>query len=184
MKKTFGIAATILFSLILPLVVPTAHAQSPAPTHPPATHPHPQVFDANGRRVGQWAGTTDGFRAVIMFQVAGKAFVVNVSSGGFDGNASSNAVWFESNDCSGTPLLQEQGGLVPVTAVQIPGATVYVALLGAVPQVVIIRSNIEASFPGGCNTGGYEPFPLPVVEAEALIDLSAFFTPPFRAGLR
>ena len=176
MKKTFGTATTILFSLTLPLAfAAAANAQQLQPSVA-------VVLDATGKLVGPVVGTDGTLNVVVAFTVNRKVFTVFVTADRFYGVK--EGVVFASNDCSGTPYISVDpgepipGNLFLMTSTAEPGSTVYRALPGAGEEVIVAGSALDSPGTGGCRS--FEPGLIPVVASEALIDLAPLFTPPFR----
>jgi hypothetical protein len=159
-------------------------------------HPTQQliVYDTEGKKVGIVNGAQfiySQFLPVVPFKVDGVAFMLNVFRDGFEGFGT--VVW-ESNDCSGTPLitLDSPGFVDPASsfttvAVGLPGSTVYVE--NGPARTITVRSFSTSPVPGldkrfpqpaQCVTSNFvPPWTMVSVPARALIDMNAHFTPPF-----
>jgi len=103
-------------------------------------------------------------------------------------------VYFDQENCAGTPLLILQGTLgetrptlLPLVAVALPGHTVYLAENEGPAQTFYYTSTLKAisatepyNHGGQCeNIGSISP--INARQATPLIDLDTLFTPPFRA---
>ena len=91
---------------------------------------------------------------------------------------------FNSNDCSGPPLIQVWGltnfnpGFFSLSAVSTPGRTLYLEKPAAFPLILDTFSGSRVSFQGVCvpTTNSTHSLYFP---ADPVIDLDTLFTPPF-----
>jgi hypothetical protein len=162
-----------------------------------------EVVDAHGKQVGNVVGVFLGFPTVAL-RVKDQGLLLNVvatdSYPSFQGPTilpiqpwyttvsigvgPANFLSFESDDCSGAPLMVDFTGpanenrLLQNTVVALPGMTVYVADQSTGPRQVEVRSFLS----GGEASAICQTFPASrsVVPAIPLIDLLTVFTPPFR----
>ncbi len=159
-------------------------------------HPTQQltVYDSEGKKVGIVTGThhvASRLVPVIPFEVGGVAFMLFVFREGFEGFGT--VVW-ESNDCSGTPLIRinSPGLLDPesslaTVAVGLPGTTVYVE--NGPPRTITAGSFSTSPVPGRdsrfphpseCVASNFAlPWRMVSVPARPSIDLNGEFKPPF-----
>ena len=191
---------TLATSLVL---LPVAGVADP-PSVKPATI---KVVDAHGKQVGNVVGvylltTTVALRVndqdLLLSVTAADSYpgipaelgtllpiqpwYIAVDGSGFGGNALN----FESDDCTGAPLMDDFTGrangdwrpLLQNIVVALPGMTVYVADQSAGPRQVVVRSFIQ----GGTASAvcGKTLADLSEVPAIPLIDLLTVYTPPFR----
>lgn len=135
----------------------------------------PAVYDATGKKVGDITDLDTG-TAAVLFQLNQYRLLLYVISDGnffYSGNI---YLFFESSDCTGTPLVPSQAPnrFVPSVTIADPGQTLYIADPQGLPQFVNYHSTI---IPGGpCTTTNNGAT---LVPALALGDLSTLFTPPF-----
>lgn len=142
-----------------------------------------KVVDSRGNTVGTVIGglgltyvhnalINGQFAPTVLLEVDGRLIAVHISQDNFFTNT---ILYFESNNCSGTPFLPVGWENLPilVSAIGPPGHTAYLAVRGSQPRVVTTRSEL---FRGLCRFSGSTERVFP---AEALIDLDTEFTPPF-----
>jgi hypothetical protein len=135
------------------------------------------VVDATGKKVGEVIETGFENLAEVAFEVDGLVFTLFTRPDGlfFSGTY---ILYFESTDCTGTPLISpDPGGLLQVAAVGPPGMTVYGPDSSATPQTITTRSSINR-FTGACIDD--LDIARNMVPALPLIDLDPLFTPPFK----
>ena len=143
------------------------------------------VFDANKKRVGRAVGTTTvgqtpGRNSVISrvaVEVQDYFFALGVGRLGFSGV---QTVFFESDDCTGSPLMDlPPASLIFPTAAAVfgengqPGNIVYTPNLNEAPSSINVRS---VGLVTGC---GPANLTRNFVTASKVVDLGEFFTPPF-----
>ena len=153
---------------------------------------HAVVVDSKGKTVGATIGgvglVTSRFtrgtqiHPTVLLRVGQHLVAVNVDRDRFFGGT----LFFESPDCSDTPWFPdpplELGGrrsLLPQTAIELPGQTLYVEKPGAVSPTVTLRSRRGEGFSSCVGENSYSPITVPAVQAQPLVDLLTVFTPPF-----
>jgi hypothetical protein len=138
-----------------------------------------QVVDARGSLIGSVIGT-DGLGVVVAYGIEDGFIALVVHANGFVGSSAlGDAVYFQSTNCTGPPLLDAGGNLDPplftLTAVANPGRSLYRAVAGSVPRErpvgSVLSTECAAVLPGTIAI---------VVPAEKLVDLGRVFRPPFR----
>ena len=95
------------------------------------------VVDATEKKVGNVVGVEQTSFVLISLHLAdGRLVALQVSRGRLLGGT----LFFVSDNCSGTPLIEDFGGVLPNVAVQPPGQTLYVKASGTTTQVTAVRS--------------------------------------------
>ncbi len=162
------ISARICYSVLLVILisVPAGSSQTIQPVE------QLMVVDGNGKRVGLVLGV--GSTVIVGFKVDRIPIVLAVYRTFFQGHA----VYWESTDCSGTPLLPSGGvGLFPPAGVSFPGNTVFVPVPNGEERTATVRSRADTR---ECSSIDFPfPFQIKVVPARALLNLDNHFTPPF-----
>ena len=141
-----------------------------------------EVVDAHGSIVGKVVGISRGEESILLAHVAvsinQQVFVLSARRDRLHGPDAHATVHFESNDCSGTPYLNDSLfnplSLIPYVAVTAPGSTLSVAQ-GTV-QTIAAMSSISVG--GACNSFS-TPSVMQAVPGTVLVDLDTLFTPPF-----
>ncbi len=132
------------------------------------------VVDVNGKLVGEAIDLPGN--PVLAFQNEKLLFEVIVTPAFFSGYGG-GALFYESTDCSGAPLMNLSPTLLLQTVVNPPGMTVYVPDTSAIAQEVNINSALpDVAQGGGCSTFSFTSFMVPAVP---VVDLGSLFTPPF-----
>lgn len=150
-----------------------------------------KVFDATGKKVGDVlsmkeysAGYPNGSSPIVALKFGGHVFTVEVLRHQLSGNLS-DLLYFQSQDCTGTPYLRgylgapalfgDQADVLLAAHVSAPGKTVYLPVPGSISQSRSVQSSWWRD--GVCQLGGDAG--LLSVPAFPLIDLNTVFTPPF-----
>ncbi|MEM4658618.1 MAG: hypothetical protein QXX77_09390 [Candidatus Methanosuratincola sp.] len=138
------------------------------------------VFDSLSREVGTLLGFSEsGDSATIGFEFDGLNFLLEVNKDRIVGNT--GGVFFESDDCSGTPLIIYKSTMAPLVAVAPPGSTVYLLVDDPRnPVSLTARSTLDPSS-GECEKIKVEG--LKLATARAILNLDRVFTPPFTIRL-
>jgi len=120
-------------------------------------------------------------RTTVLLQVDENVVPVAVGKDAFYGGF---GVWYESENCVGTPWvwvgqnpppnLADPPSLLPRVAVAPPGQTIYIVVPNAEAKVLTFKS---ANLLGSCTSASADFEALPT---QPLIDLLTVFTPPFR----
>jgi hypothetical protein len=142
----------------------------------------PAVYDATGKKVGDPTTVNRG-SAVILFRLNQYSLqLVVIPDGHFYAisGAESRSLYFESTDCTGTPLVRAQNPntFAPSSSIGPPGQTLYLADPQIIPQLIRVYSFIEHD-PPCVAIPSHENYYYYHVPAIALGDLSQLFTPPF-----
>ena len=136
------------------------------------------VVDSRGKIVGQADSIQSlGQFATVLLKTDDRLVNLTVKR---DGYLVSFSLLFESSNCSGTPWILDNGtrsSFALFGTVGPPGHTLYVRDENAVPRTVTIQTMFDHT---GCgDIGPFGPVPISVLPALPLIDLDAWFTPPF-----
>ncbi len=144
------------------------------------------VVDAIGTVVGPALDTNDGgTSASVVFQVDSFVVALRVTNSRFF--AKVQAFW-ESSDCSGTPVILEEGGDTQLfTRVVVSQNVLGPNLLGkvfvedpnATPRATTVQATFDRFTPSGCLGTNVVTT---VVDTLEIMDLDALFTPPFHVG--
>jgi len=114
---------------------------------------------------------------IILLHVEGQLLAVNVARDRF---YAANFLYFDSEDCTGSPWVHFDAGsrlpLLPRIAIALPGQTVYVEVDGAGPQPIPIQSRMRDG--RDCENVTF-PIQNQYVRMQPLVDLSTVFPPPF-----
>jgi hypothetical protein len=139
-----------------------------------------RLEDANGKQIGKVVGTTGG-GVIVALLVNGQGVLLfsalnDVHGGEFP--LIGGQLGFESQDCSGAPLLDGHSQFIhSAPSVAPPGLTLYLPIPGATPVPKTWRS----AFTSGNICGAViQPSVLQSVAAAPAIDFLTVFTPPFR----
>ncbi len=140
----------------------------------------PAVYDAAGKKVGDITEFQGG-TLFIFFRLNQFSFPLEVNQNGTFyalSGAGNNFLYFESTDCTGTPLVRAQNPntFAPSSSISPPGQTLYTADPQITPQLIGVRSMINRDPP--CVTLQHleNSYHVPAI---ALGDLSRLFAPPF-----
>jgi hypothetical protein len=148
------------------------------------------VFDSNNKKVGDVVAAGTGF-VTVAFEINQQVAVLHVTQSGFSG---SQAIGFQSNNCTGTPFFVLGGGAAPPTMSTLglaalldpnnfvnPGQTIFVPT-GAIQQFTI---NSQLSFQPFLACTPVFGGTFNVVQAQSTgVDLSTQFAQPFNLHLR
>ncbi len=129
------------------------------------------VFDATGKRIGALQGI-EGGKVHIVLQKDGIPLSFVIEPEQFTG--SDGSVRFESTDCTGQPLIEDSGKILPGTGIFT--STVYVADLSTASRVRIIFSSLSQSSASCVSSFSQGAF----FSALEFPNLLAQFTPPYR----
>jgi hypothetical protein len=139
-----------------------------------------EVYDATGKKVGEVFSLFNnaagvGAGVLMAFEVEDQPVVLPVSTRGF---TSGGSPFFNSGNCSGTPLLPfNETLLLPQAVLSAPGKTLYLQMPDAVPQRFIPFTGTRLNPDGTCTPVNFDNIEL--VTARPVVDLDMLFTPPF-----
>jgi len=134
------------------------------------------VFDSNSNVVGELISLNGiGDSAVVGFDIDGISFMVEVDSVRFIGSTA--GVFFESDNCTGIPLIIFKDLLSPLVAVAPPGNTVYIQLTESKLPIDVVAASRRNSESGDCEKINVEG--LVLAPSRPVINLSDLYTPPF-----
>ena len=145
-----------------------------------------KVFDANGKKLGVVIEQSSENAEVLVKHDDGTKFIVDVGNNWIQSEADGQL--FESDDCSGTPLIETDEILNPRAFISSDG-TVFIRDADAPSQTVLVRSELRAfelendhNQPEECRIFN-APEDLEVVPWVAIPSLNILedFTPPFTA---
>lgn len=139
-------------------------------------------FSTIGLDIVEHGGTDLEIRALVLLQIDQQLVPVAVGRDGFFGG---RVLWFESENCIGTPFFSAEArssesaqSLVPRAAIAPPGQTLYIVAPGAAPRPITIRSILEHA--STCRNQTFSN--ISALPSQGLLNLLTVFTPPF--GLR
>lgn len=134
------------------------------------------VFDSNSNVVGDLISLNGiGDSAVVGFDIDGISFMVEVDSTRFIGSTA--GVFFESDNCSGIPLIIFKDLLSPLVAVAPPGNTVYIQLTESKLPIDAVAASRRNSESGDCEKINVEG--LVLAPSRPVINLDDLYTTPF-----
>jgi hypothetical protein len=193
LERLRAVAALVSIHVVILTIVLTAlEAGADTNGRPASSHPSRriggvrvtmpgelQVVDAGGSLIGSVIGT-DGRAVVVAYGIEGEFVALLVHADGFVGTAAlGDAVYFQSIDCTGRPLLDAGGNigasLFALTAVTLPGSSLYRAVAGSIPRERLVGSMLSIE----CAALRPDTTAI-VVPAEKLVDLGRVFRRPFR----
>ncbi len=144
------------------------------------TPPRWAVFDSLSQQVGTLVGFRDnGVAAVVGMELLGESFLVGVRSDRFVGNT--GGVYFESDNCTGSPLIIFRKTLSPLIAIGPPGNMVYIAAGDTEAPLEVVTGSTLNTETVGCKK--VKVSGLKFVRARPLFDLFRIFVPPFTLQL-
>ena len=140
-----------------------------------------KVVDATGKQVGTWVGvTTNATIPVVALEASGFVFAIQVRGDRFEGQEDVTVLFFEedeTNNCSGTVLLDKPGGwpfALPLLAITGPNNTVHLVEPDAIPQPTLVLSALDQA--GNCFSRIRN---INALTTQEVVDLFTLFTPPF-----
>lgn len=138
------------------------------------------VFDSLSREVGTLIGFSAGDdSATVGFEFDGINFLLEVHKDRIVGNT--GGVFFESENCSGTPLIIYRSTMAPLVAVAPPGSTVYLLVDDSRNPLSITAHSTFNPSSGECESIKVEG--LKLATSKAILNLDRVFTPPFSIRL-
>jgi hypothetical protein len=133
------------------------------------------VVDAHGTKVGKLL-TVSPNGGILAFEVDRQPFLLDLFQQNLSGTS---AVWYDSSDCSGPPLLATSlNPLFPSSGVSAPGHTLYLPEPDAEPVTINPFSGSQVAGDGTCARSSVLT-PILFIPAQPIIDLDTLFTPPF-----
>lgn len=167
--------------LVTSLIAPAAFAASPEPLKSLSSL---EVVDTDDQKVGPVISLykvdiQPAFIAAVVFEVDKQPFVVSVLATRFL-SGSTEGPFFQSSDCSGTPLVRrDTQSIITMAVISAPGSTAYVAEPDATPFTVINFEGTRLRQGVGCEPAIVQNATTTFLAARAVVDLDTLFTPPF-----